>query len=171
VSSGSAQAQPSLNTESGLFHHATGLPPLLSSPLLPPGSRARLPGLGYSSSTHNTATEALAHPKFGCINAHIQIYTHDGPKIHFAVVDSGSHSDPKCKVPEPSHRSKTFEWMKVKRSQPRTAKMRMACGLSIVARGSVWTEEVVVTTEGYQGPTSPQNSSRSSRRISTSTST
>uniref|UniRef100_A0A4W5JIA8 Homeobox domain-containing protein n=1 Tax=Hucho hucho TaxID=62062 RepID=A0A4W5JIA8_9TELE len=93
---------------------------------------------------------ALAHSEFGYINAHIQIYTHDGPKIHFAVVDSGSHSDAKCKVPELSHRSKTFEWMKVKRSQPRTGnQMHMACGLSIVARGSVWTEEVEVTTDGH----------------------
>jgi hypothetical protein len=107
----SGSSSPSLNTESGLFHHASGLPPLLSSPLLSPGSRARLPGLGYSSSTHNTATEALAHSEF---------YTHDGPKIHVAVVDSGSHSDPKCKVPELSHRSKTFEWVKVKRTRPRT---------------------------------------------------
>ncbi|XP_021420104.2 homeobox protein Hox-C1a, partial [Oncorhynchus mykiss] len=145
----SGSSSPSLNTESGLFHHASGLPPLLSSPLLSPGSRARLPGLGYSSSTHNTATEALAHSEFGCVNAHFQIYTHDGPKIHVAVVDSGSPSDPKCKVPELSHRSKTFEWLKVKRTRPRTAKMHMACGLSIVARGSVWTEDVEVTTDGH----------------------
>ncbi|XP_031660201.1 uncharacterized protein hoxc1a [Oncorhynchus kisutch] len=145
----SGSSSPSLNTESGLFHHASGLPPLLSSPLLSPGSRARLPGLGYSSSTHNTATEALARSEFGCVNAHFQIYTHDGPKIHFAVVDSGSHSDPKCKVPELSHRSKTFEWVKVKRTRPRTAKMHMACGLSIVSWGSVWTEDVEVTTDGH----------------------
>uniref|UniRef100_A0AAZ3QRD7 Homeobox domain-containing protein n=1 Tax=Oncorhynchus tshawytscha TaxID=74940 RepID=A0AAZ3QRD7_ONCTS len=92
---------------------------------------------------------ALARSEFGCVNAHFQIYTHDGPKIHVAVVDSGSHSDPKCKVPELSHRSKTFEWVKVKRTRPRTAKMHMACGLSIVARGSVWTEDVEVTTDGH----------------------
>ncbi|KAK6308401.1 hypothetical protein J4Q44_G00216720 [Coregonus suidteri] len=94
------------------------------------------PGLGCSSSTHNTRTEALAHAEFGSINAHIKIYTHDGPNIHFALVDSSSHSDPKCKVSELSHKSKTFDWMNVKkRSQPRTAKMHMACGLSIVAPG------------------------------------
>uniref|UniRef100_A0AAZ3P683 Homeobox domain-containing protein n=2 Tax=Oncorhynchus tshawytscha TaxID=74940 RepID=A0AAZ3P683_ONCTS len=29
------------------------------------------------------------------------------------------------------------------------AKMHMACGLSIVARGSVWTEDVEVTTDGH----------------------
>ncbi|XP_064812064.1 homeobox protein Hox-B1-like [Oncorhynchus masou masou] len=65
------------------------------------------------------------------------------------IVSVGSHSDPKCKVPELSHRSKTFEWVKVKRTRPRTAKMHMACGLSIVARGSVWTEDLEVTTDGH----------------------
>ncbi|XP_010873603.3 homeobox protein Hox-C1a [Esox lucius] len=85
---------------------------------------------GHGSSIHDTETGALAKSEFGSINAQIQIYTHDGPNIHFAVVDSGSHLDPNCKVAELSHTSKTFEWMKVKRSQPRTAKMHIACGVS-----------------------------------------
>ncbi|KAM9505110.1 LOW QUALITY PROTEIN: homeobox protein Hox-C1a [Salvelinus alpinus] len=126
----SGSSSPPLTQSQGFSTTPTACLPLLSSPsyLL---AHEHVPGLGYSSSTHNTATVALAHSEFGCINAHVQIYTHGGPKIHFAVVNSGSHSDPN--VPELSHRAKTFEWTKVKRSQPRTAKMHMACGLSIVS--------------------------------------
>lgn len=78
------------------------------------------PGLVHSSYINNTGIEV--HSEFGPINAQIQIYSHDGPKIHFAVVDSRptSNSDPKCKIADLNHRNKTFEWMKVKRSQPRT---------------------------------------------------
>ena len=77
------------------------------------------PGLGYASSTSNTRDET--HCDFGQFNAHFQLYTHDRPKIHFAVVDSSS-ADPKCTLEDVNQRSKTFEWMKVKRSQPRAGR-------------------------------------------------
>lgn len=72
-------------------------------------------GLGDCSPTNNDE----GHSDFGSINAHIQIYSQDGPKIHVAVVDSSSNLEPKCNI---AYMSKTFEWMKVKRNHPRTGK-------------------------------------------------
>ncbi|XP_067449712.1 homeobox protein Hox-C1a [Thunnus thynnus] len=79
------------------------------------------PGRGYCASNNIEAR----HSGFGSLAEQIQLYSHGGAEIH--------NSD--CNVAEMDERSKTFEWMKVKRSQHRAARMHMTCGFSIVGSG------------------------------------
>ncbi|XP_040916839.1 homeobox protein Hox-C1a [Toxotes jaculatrix] len=81
------------------------------------------PGRGYCASD----SSETRHCDFGSLTEEIQIYSHHGPEIHVASSD--------CNVADMDERSKTFEWMKVKRSQHRAARMHMTCGFSIVGSG------------------------------------
>ncbi|XP_029912322.1 homeobox protein Hox-C1a [Myripristis murdjan] len=90
------------------------------------------PGRGHCASTNDNSE---AHSGFGSLTEHIQIYSHHGPGIHVALVESSANLEPRCNVATAEERSKTFEWMKVKRSQHRTSKTHMTCGLSIVGSG------------------------------------
>ncbi|TMS16313.1 Homeobox protein Hox-C1a, partial [Larimichthys crocea] len=86
------------------------------------------PGRGYCASNGNETPPS----GFGSLPDHIQIYSHNGPEIHVAV---GSSSGSDCNVADMDVNSKTFEWMRVKRSQHRAARMHMTCGFSIVGSG------------------------------------
>ncbi|KAM7404754.1 hypothetical protein PAMP_012073 [Pampus punctatissimus] len=79
------------------------------------------PGRGYCES-NNSETR---HSGFGPLAEQIQISSGGGAEIH--------SSD--CNVAETDERSKTFEWMKVKRNQHRAGRMHMTCGFSIVGSG------------------------------------
>ncbi|XP_006785873.1 homeobox protein Hox-C1a [Neolamprologus brichardi] len=70
--------------------------------------------------------------RFGSLTEEIQIYPHNIPEIHVAV---GSSTSPDCKGADTDERSKTFEWMRAKRSQHRAVRTRMTCGFSIVDSG------------------------------------
>ncbi|XP_029994677.1 homeobox protein Hox-D1-like [Sphaeramia orbicularis] len=59
-----------------------------------------------------------------------QIHNNHVSDIHIAV-GSSSETD----VADMDERTKTFEWMKVKRSPHRAARMHMTCGFSIVGSG------------------------------------
>lgn len=73
------------------------------------------PGRGYCASNSNEAR----HRGFGSLTEQIQIYSRNGPDIHVAV---GSSTSSDCNEAETNERSKTFEWMRVKRSQHRAGK-------------------------------------------------
>lgn len=70
------------------------------------------PGRGYCASNNNETLQA----GFGSLPEHIQIDSHYGPEIHVAV---GSSAGSDCNVADMDVNSKTFEWMRVKRSQQR----------------------------------------------------
>ncbi|XP_029974115.1 homeobox protein Hox-C1a [Salarias fasciatus] len=70
---------------------------------------------------------------FGSLTPQIQTCSHGGPEIHVAV---GSSAGSDCNGAGTDERSKTFEWMRVKRSHGhRAARMHMTCGFSIVGPG------------------------------------
>ncbi|CAK6951490.1 homeobox protein Hox-C1a [Scomber scombrus] len=79
------------------------------------------PGRGYCESNNSEARNS----SFGSLAEQIQIFSHGGAEIQSS----------NCNVAEMDERSKTFEWMKVKRSQHRAARMHMTCGFSIVGAG------------------------------------
>lgn len=90
-----------------------------SSPACPHSSRVpwrcraqgrSSPGREYSAS--NTERREFG---FGSLTEQIQIYSHNGPEIHVAVGSSANTADM-------DERSKTFEWMRAKRSQHRSGK-------------------------------------------------
>ncbi|KAG8002666.1 Heterogeneous nuclear ribonucleoprotein A1 [Nibea albiflora] len=85
------------------------------------------PGRGYCASNGNETPPS----GFGSLPDHIQICSQNGPEIHVAV---GSSAGLDCNVADMDVNSKTFEWMRVKRSQHRAARMHMTCGFSIVPR-------------------------------------
>ncbi|GAA6222742.1 homeobox protein Hox-C1a-like isoform X2 [Lates japonicus] len=87
------------------------------------------PGRGYCASNNS---ETRLDDDFGSLPEQIQIYSRNGPEIHVAV---GSSASSDCNVADLDERSKTFEWMRVKRSQHRAARMHMTCGFSIVGSG------------------------------------
>ncbi len=73
------------------------------------------PGRGYCASNNNEPLQS----GFGSPSEHIQIYSHNGPEFHVAVgCSAGSDSN----AADMDVNSKTFEWMRVKRSQHRTGK-------------------------------------------------
>ncbi|XP_047459889.1 homeobox protein Hox-C1a [Mugil cephalus] len=82
----------------------------------------------YCASNGNEAR----HRGFGSLTKQIQIYSRNGPEIHVAT---GSSASSDCNGADTDERSKTFEWMRVKRSQHRAARMHMTCGFSIVGSG------------------------------------
>ncbi|XP_035512310.1 homeobox protein Hox-C1a [Morone saxatilis] len=86
------------------------------------------PGRGYSASNNDETPQS----RFGSLTEQIQIYSHNGPEIHVAV---GSSASSDCNVADMDVNSTTFEWMRVKRSQHRAARMHMTCGFSIVGSG------------------------------------
>ncbi|XP_070767144.1 homeobox protein Hox-C1a [Enoplosus armatus] len=87
------------------------------------------PGLGYCAPNNNEPLQT----GFGSLAEQIQIYSHNGPEIHVAV---GSSAGSDCNVADVDVNSKTFEWMRVKRSQQhRAARMHMTCGFSLVGSG------------------------------------
>ncbi|KAM9350966.1 homeobox protein Hox-C1a [Symphorus nematophorus] len=90
------------------------------------------PGRGYCASNNNETPQS----GFGSLPEHIQIYSHNnGPEIHVAVGSSAAASE--CNVADVDVNSKTFEWMRVKRSQPhRAARMHMTCGGGFSSVGS-----------------------------------
>lgn len=74
------------------------------------------PGRGYCASNNS---ETRLDDDFGSLPEQIQIYSRNGPEIHVAV---GSSASSDCNVADLDERSKTFEWMRVKRSQHRAGK-------------------------------------------------
>ncbi|XP_074498847.1 homeobox protein Hox-C1a [Sebastes fasciatus] len=94
--------------------------------------RCRLqPGQGSPGRGSNCASDAL-QSGFGALLTE-QIYARNGPEMHVAT---GSSAGSDCNVHAHVDVSrKTFEWMRVKRSQHREARMHMTCGFSIVGSG------------------------------------
>uniref|UniRef100_A0A3Q1JQZ6 Homeobox domain-containing protein n=1 Tax=Anabas testudineus TaxID=64144 RepID=A0A3Q1JQZ6_ANATE len=80
------------------------------------------PGREYCASNNYT------RHFLGSLTEQIQIYSRNGPEIHIAVGSSANGADM-------DERSKTFEWMRVKRSQHRAGKVHMTCGFSTVGSG------------------------------------
>ncbi|XP_041656078.1 homeobox protein Hox-C1a [Cheilinus undulatus] len=86
------------------------------------------PGRGcYASSNGETGQRG-----FGSRTEQTQIYSLNGPEIH---VDVESCTTVDCNVAAVDVNRKTFEWMRVKRSQHRAARMHMTCGFSIDGPG------------------------------------
>lgn len=90
----------------------------LSTPACPHSSRVpwRCKAQGQGSlGREYCASNNDTRQFFGSLTEQIQIYSHNGPEIHVAVGSSAS-------VADMDERSKTFEWMRVKRSQHRAGK-------------------------------------------------
>ncbi|KAM4609955.1 homeobox protein Hox-C1a [Polymixia lowei] len=119
-------------------------------------------GLRYCASTDNNEV----HSDFGSLNERIQIYSYNGPKIHVAVVENSAALDSRCDIANINERSKTFEWMKVKRTQHRTARMHMTCGLSIVGSG-LGTDETgnSICTDGHVTVNGTQRTSFTTKQL------
>ncbi|TNN82522.1 Homeobox protein Hox-C1a [Liparis tanakae] len=83
------------------------------------------PGPEYCASNNNETLQS----GFGSLAEQIQIYSRNGPEIHVAM---GSSAGLDCNVAHMDVSSKTFEWMRVRRSQQRAARMHMTCGFSVV---------------------------------------
>uniref|UniRef100_A0A3P8S148 Homeobox domain-containing protein n=1 Tax=Amphiprion percula TaxID=161767 RepID=A0A3P8S148_AMPPE len=83
------------------------------------------PGRGYCASNDDARRCA-----FGSLAEQFQLYSHGDPEIHVAV---GSSVNSDCS--DPDGKSKTFGWMRVKRSRQRAARMHMTCGFSLVGSG------------------------------------
>lgn len=89
-----------------------------STPACPHSSRVpwrrREQGQGAPGREH-CASSNSARPFFGSLTEQIQICCHNSPEIHVAVGSSAN-------VADMDERRKTFEWMRVKRSQHRAGK-------------------------------------------------
>lgn len=96
-------------------------PRLPSSPF---GAQTQALDAGYSHSTDTsrTFTEAFTEP--GPLNACIEMYKNNGPRFHLAVKGNHTFQNIVEKMPDSSYGGKTFEWMKVKRSQPRMGELK-----------------------------------------------
>ncbi|KAK1898590.1 Homeobox protein Hox-C1a [Dissostichus eleginoides] len=105
-----------------------------STPACPHSSgvpwRCRAQGQGsagrgsYCASNNNETLQS----GFGSLTETIQSCSRNGPEIHVAM---GRSAGSDCNVAHMDVSSKTFEWMRVKRSQHRAVRMHMTCGFSI----------------------------------------
>uniref|UniRef100_UPI0037E84A5F homeobox protein Hox-C1a n=1 Tax=Semicossyphus pulcher TaxID=241346 RepID=UPI0037E84A5F len=149
VGSGFNSTQPRYLTLSNSLTLSTSLdsppPPLnlsgtldgFSAPACPHSSRVPWrrraqgqgsPGRGYCASNNDETVESEVWSP----TEQIQICSHNGPEIHVAV---GSCATLDCNAAAVDVNSKTFEWMRVKRSQHRAVRMHMTCGFSVVGSG------------------------------------
>ncbi|KAM3617164.1 uncharacterized protein V6R79_003110 [Siganus canaliculatus] len=85
-------------------------------------------GRGYCVSNHSETLQSVLGP----LPDHIQVDSQNCSEIQVAV---GSSAGSDSNGADLDVNSKTFEWMRVKRSQHRAARMHMTCGFSIVGRG------------------------------------
>lgn len=81
------------------------------------------PGRGLCASNHNETLRS----GFSSLAEQIRIYSRNGPDIHVAT---GSSTGSDCNVTRVDVSSKTFEWMRVKRSQHRAGKLLGCCFFS-----------------------------------------
>ncbi|XP_044067503.1 homeobox protein Hox-C1a [Siniperca chuatsi] len=118
------------------------------------------PGRGYSASNNNEPLQS----GFGSLTEQIQIYSQNGPEIHVAV---GSSVGSDCNVADMDVNSKTFEWMRVKRSQHRAARMHMTCGFSIVGSGvgAVEAGSSSICTDGHPTANGAPRTSFSTKQL------
>ncbi|AWP09711.1 putative homeobox protein Hox-C1a-like [Scophthalmus maximus] len=86
------------------------------------------PGRGYCASTNS----GTGLSDFRSLAEQIQIYPRHGCETDVAVRGPAA-SD--CSVADTDGRSKTFEWMRVKRSQHRAAGVHMTCGFGVAGSG------------------------------------
>ncbi|CAJ1085165.1 homeobox protein Hox-C1a [Xyrichtys novacula] len=86
------------------------------------------PGRGYCASSN----EETGQSGFGSPTEQIQICSQNGPEIH---VDVGSSATLDCDVAAVDVNRKTFEWMRVKRSQHRAVRMHMTSGFGVANSG------------------------------------
>ncbi|XP_030590095.1 homeobox protein Hox-C1a [Archocentrus centrarchus] len=93
--------------------------------------RCRAQGQGSPGHGYRASNKEKPH-RFGSLTEEIHIYPHNSPAIHVAV---GCSTSSDCNEADTDERSKTFEWMRVKRSQHRAARTHMTCGFSIVDSG------------------------------------
>ncbi|XP_070695025.1 homeobox protein Hox-C1a [Pempheris klunzingeri] len=118
------------------------------------------PGRGYCAS-NDCETPQYG---FGSLTEQIQIYSHSGPENHVAV---GSSDSSDCNVADVDVNSKTFEWMRVKRSQHRAARMHMTCGFSIVGSGlgAVEAASSSICTDGHPTANGAPRTSFSTKQL------
>ncbi|KAM6982299.1 homeobox protein Hox-C1a [Tautogolabrus adspersus] len=86
------------------------------------------PGRGYCASNN----DETAQSGFGSPAVQIQTCSYNDTEVH---VDVGSSVTLDCNEAALDVNRKTFEWMRVKRSQHRAARMHMTCGFSVVGPG------------------------------------
>ncbi|XP_072223147.1 homeobox protein Hox-C1a [Leuresthes tenuis] len=72
------------------------------------------------------------HPGFGSLSEQIHASSNSSREIHVAV---GSSASSDCHGTATDDRRETFEWMRMKKSQHRAARMHMTCGFSVVGSG------------------------------------
>ncbi|XP_038579612.1 homeobox protein Hox-C1a [Micropterus salmoides] len=180
VASGFNTPQPRYLTLSNSFTLCTSLdsppppPPCetlegFSTPACPHSSRVPWrrraqrqgsPGLGYCASNNNEPLQSA----FGSLAEQIQIYSHNGPEINVAV---GSSASADCKAADVEVNSKTFEWMRVKRSQHRAARVHMTCGFCIVGSGlgAVEAGSSSICTDGHPTMNGPPRTIFSTKQL------
>ncbi|KAL2104250.1 hypothetical protein ACEWY4_001118 [Coilia grayii] len=97
------------------------------------GGRTQALDAVYSSSTDTSRTfpEVFTEPE--PLNACIAMCKNHVPRLHLTVKGHHTFQNIAEKMQDPNYGDKTFEWMKVKRNQPRMAKMQMPCGASYFA--------------------------------------
>lgn len=98
------------------------------------------PGRGYCASNHNATLQS----GFGSLPERIQDDSHNGPEIHVAV---GSSAGSDCSVAAVDVNSKTFGWMRVKRSQQRAGKFFVEGGLRGTRGGLKQRRDVKMTQD------------------------
>ncbi|KAJ8404014.1 hypothetical protein AAFF_G00343640 [Aldrovandia affinis] len=113
------------------FTHNQGYPSTATCPHLshPATSYPNVPELDFSRSGYPSTKEipmnfSGPHSGLGSLKTHSQMRSREITKIHLTVTSSPGHLDDVSQHPQPdnSYISKTFQWMKVKRNQHRTAK-------------------------------------------------
>ncbi|KAJ4934067.1 hypothetical protein JOQ06_006874 [Pogonophryne albipinna] len=92
--------------------------------------RCRAQGQGSAGRGSYCASNNNETPQsgFGSLTETIQSCSRNGPEIHVAM---GRSAGSDCNVAHMDVSSKTFEWMRVKRSQHRAVRMHMTRGFSI----------------------------------------
>ncbi|XP_043081213.1 homeobox protein Hox-C1a [Puntigrus tetrazona] len=98
-------------------------------PQVPSFQSCRVQGLsrtGFSPSSDTLRTFSGAHCELGPVNnAHLDARTCDGPALHPAVGETHTRHEALNTFNETLQSGKTFDWMRVRRNQPRTAKLHL----------------------------------------------
>ncbi|XP_052449962.1 homeobox protein Hox-C1a-like [Carassius gibelio] len=79
---------------------------------------------GFSPSSDTLRTFSGAHCELGPVNiTHLDVHTCDGPVLHPAAEDNNTRREALKTFNETLQSGKTFDWMRLRRNQSRTAKI------------------------------------------------